>query len=90
VRDSGVRGVSLYLSTGAGVARVRVDDADVRLEPSGSGESADALGEGNLAHLLFRGSNAAADERLGTRPDASLLRTLFPEKDFVVWRADAF
>ena len=90
VRDSGVRGGSFYLSTSAGGAEVRVSDAEVRLGPSGSGEPVDALGEGGLAHLLFRGFDGAAGERFGARPDASLLRTLFPEQDFVVWRADAF
>ena len=53
-------------------------------------EPVGALGEGDLAHLLFRGFDGAAGVRFGARPDASLLRTLFPEQDFVVWRADAF
>jgi hypothetical protein len=49
-------------------------------------------GAGELvpSHLLFRGFDGAAGKRFDARPDSSLLRRLFPEQDFVVWRADAF
>ncbi len=49
-----------------------------------------ALGEEDLAHLFFRGFDAVGKERLCAREDVSLLRTLCPVQDFVVWRADAF
>jgi predicted N-acetyltransferase YhbS len=79
VRESGTRGGSFYLSTSAGRAEVRVSDEEVGLGPSGSGEPADALGEEDLAHLLFRGFDDAAGKRFDARPDSSLLQTLFPE-----------
>jgi hypothetical protein len=90
VRESGARGGSFCLSTSSGRAEVRVSEEEVGLDPSGSGEPADALGEEDLAHLLFRGFDDAAGKRFDARPDSSLLQTLFPEQDFVVWRADAF
>jgi hypothetical protein len=67
-----------------------VSDEGVRLDSLGAGELANALGEEELAHLLFRGFDGAAGKRFDARPDSSLLRTLFPKQDFVVWRADAF
>jgi hypothetical protein len=48
------------------------------------------LGEGDLAHLLFHGFDAAAATRLEHRGDADILRSLFPAQDFIIWPADAF
>ncbi len=90
VRRSDGRGGSLHLATSAGRAEVRVSDSGVRIDEREDDHAVEALGEGGLAHLLFRGFDAVGEERLGAREDASLLRTLFPAQDFVVWRADAF
>ena len=49
-----------------------------------------SVDERAFAHLLFRGFDAAAGERVAAVRDPSLLRVLFPAQDFVVWRADAF
>jgi hypothetical protein len=38
----------------------------------------------------FRGLGAAGDERFDARSESSLLRVLFPEQDFVIWRSAAF
>jgi hypothetical protein len=67
-----------------------VSNSGVRIKEREDDYAADALGEGDLAHLLFRGFDAVGEERLGAREDASLLRTLFPAQDFVVCRADPF
>ena len=90
LRTSGGGGGSFSLAAGAGHAEVRVSDEGVRIYPLRAGGAAHALDERAFAHLLFRGYDAAADERLGARPDSALLRGLFPEQDFVLWRADAF
>ena len=90
VRQSDVRGGSLHLATSAGQAEVRVSDSGVQIDEQNDDQAVDALGEEDLAHLLFRGLDDVGKERLGAREDASLLRTLFPAQDFVVWRADAF
>ena len=87
VRESGGRGGSFHLATSVDSAEVRVSDEEVRLDTSGVGEPADALDESEFAHLLFRGFDDAASKRFDARP---LLRTLFPEQDFVIWQADAF
>ena len=89
-RASGAPAGSFRLATSAGRAEVWVGDEWVQLDSLGAGEPANALGEDELAHLLFHGFDAAAGERFDARSDSSLLRTLFPEQDFVVWRADAF
>jgi predicted N-acetyltransferase YhbS len=90
VRQSDGRGGSLHLATSAGRAEVRVSNPGVRINEREDDYAVDALGEGDLAHLLFRGFDTVGEERLGAREDASLLRTLFPAQDFVVWRADPF
>jgi predicted GNAT family N-acyltransferase len=90
VRQSDGRGGSLHLATSAGQAEVLVSESGVRVDEREDDHAANALGEGDLAHLLFRGFDDVGKERLGAREDASLLRTLFPTQDFVVWRADAF
>ena len=90
VRQSDVPGGSLHLATSAGQAEVRVSDSGVQIDEQNDDQAVDALGEEDLAHLLFRGLDDVGKERLGAREDASLLRTLFPAQDFVVWRADAF
>ncbi len=84
----GHRGGSLRISTDAGCAEIRVDGGGVRVEYRADG--AGAMGEGEFAHLLFRGFDETAAVHLGARPDSELLRVLFPEQDFVVWRTDAF
>ncbi|MDQ4106977.1 MAG: hypothetical protein M3157_07390, partial [Actinomycetota bacterium] len=88
LQSSGHRGGSLHVSGAAGRAEMRVDGSGVEVESRAS--QACALGEGEFAHLLFRGFDETAAGRLGDRPDSDLLRVLFPEQDFVVWRADAF
>ena len=90
VQESGGRGGSFQLATSAGSAEVWVSDEEVQLDTSGVGETADALDEGEFAHVLFCGFDAAAGKRFGARSDSPLLRTLFPEQDFVIWRSDAF
>jgi predicted N-acetyltransferase YhbS len=90
VRASGTQGGSFRLSTNAGHHEVRVSDEGVVCDASRKGEPSEALDEGRFAHLLFRGFDGAADERIGANRDPSLLRVLFPEQDFVIWRADAF
>ena len=90
VRESGGRGGSFHLATSAGSAEVWVSDEEVQLDTSEVGEPADALDESEFARLLFRGFDEAAGKRFGARSDSPLLRTLFPEQDFVIWRSDAF
>jgi hypothetical protein len=64
---------------------------ELRGPPVSTGEVANALNERAFAHLMFRGFDAAAtEERIGAGQNPSLLRALFPEQDFVIWRADAF
>lgn len=89
-RQSDGRGGSLHLAASAGRAEVQVSNSGVRINERKDDYAVDALGEGDLAHLLFRGFDAVGEERFGAREDASLLRRLFPEQDFVVWRADPF
>ncbi len=90
VRASGDLGGSFRISTGAGPAEVRADATGIRVQPEETQGAEVSLDERAFAHLLFRGFDAAAGERVGAVRDASLLRILFPEQDFVVWRADAF
>jgi predicted N-acetyltransferase YhbS len=89
VRGSGSRGGSFRLATSAGNAELRVSAEEVRIL-HGTGEPAHTLDERAFAHLLFRGFDENAEEHLGAGQDLSLLRTLFPAQDFVVWRSDAF
>jgi predicted acetyltransferase len=90
VRTSGTRGGCFRLSTSAGTARVSVSTSELRLDRQETEKGEGSLNEGSFVHLLFRGFDGVADERLDADPDPSLLRVLFPEQDFVVWRADAF
>jgi hypothetical protein len=48
------------------------------------------LDERAFVHLLFRGFDGSASDFIGAQPNSSLLQVLFPEQDFVIWRADAF
>jgi predicted N-acetyltransferase YhbS len=89
VRESGGRGGSFRLATSVDSAELRVSAEEVRIL-RGVSEPAHALGERAFAHLLFRGFDEEAEERPGVGQDSSLLRTLFPAQDFVVWRSDAF
>ncbi len=90
IKASGNRGGSFRLSTGAGTAEVRVSASGIRVDRQGREGEGISLDERAFAHLLFRGFDAAAVERVGNVRDPPLLRVLFPEQDFVVWRADAF
>jgi predicted GNAT family N-acyltransferase len=90
VRASGTRGGSFRLSAAhAGGAEVWVSASGVRVDRQEREKAAISLNEGAFAHLLFRGFDAAA-QRIGADQDLTFLRVLFPEQDFVVWRADAF
>ena len=89
VRSSGSRGGSFRLSTDAGRAEVRVSASGIQVGTQEDGEVAPLLNERTFAHLLFRGLDETA-VHLGVQSDSDLLRVLFPEQDFVVWRADAF
>lgn len=90
VRSSGSRGGSFRLSTDAGCAEVRVSASGIRVGTQMDGDAAPLLDERAFAHLLFRGFDGAAGDLIGAQPNSSLLRVLFPEQDFVIWRADAF
>ncbi len=90
IRKSGNRDDSFPLSTSAGTAEVRVGASGIRVDRQETEGGTISVDERAFAHLLFRGFDAAADERVGTVRDPSLLRVLFPEQDFVVWRADVF
>ncbi|MDP9440562.1 MAG: GNAT family N-acetyltransferase [Actinomycetota bacterium] len=90
METSGSRGGSFRLSTRAGTAEVRASFSGVRVYRQETEGVRTSLGERAFAHLLLRGFDAAAGERVGTVRDPSLLAALFPEQDFVVWRADAF
>jgi hypothetical protein len=89
VRESGGQNGSFHLATSVGSAEVRVSAEEIRII-QGISEPANALDERAFAHLLFRGFDEDAEGRLGVGQDLSLLRTLFPEQDFVVWQSDAF
>jgi predicted N-acetyltransferase YhbS len=90
IRASGNRDSSFRLSTSAGTAEVRVSASGIRLDRQETEGVVISVDERAFAYLLLRGFDVAADERVGTVRDSSLLRVLFPEQDFVVWRADAF
>jgi len=89
VRESGGRDGTLHLATSGGSAEVRVSAEEIRILQDTSGP-ANARSSSAFAHLLFRGFDEDAEARLGVGQDLSLLRKLFPEQDFVVWRSDAF
>jgi hypothetical protein len=89
MRNSGGRDGTFQLATSVGSDEVRVNAKEIRII-QGIGDPANALDERAFAHLLFRGFDEDAEARLGVGQDLSLLRTLFPEQDFVVWGSDAF
>lgn len=90
VQESGSKGGFVRLATSTGHAEIRVSNGNVEIELT-SGEGAMlALSEGEFAHLLFHGFDAAANNRIGNRLNAALLPALFPEQDFVIWQADVF
>jgi hypothetical protein len=90
IEASGNRGGSFRLSTGAGTVEVRASASGIRVDWQGTEGAAISVDERGFGRLLFRGFDAGAAERLDDVRDAALLRTLFPQQDFVVWRADAF
>ena len=90
IRTSGNGDDSFRLSTSAGTAEVRVSALGIRVDRQETERVAFSVDERAFAHLLFRGFDGAADERVCTVPNPSLLQALFPEQDFVVWRADVF
>jgi hypothetical protein len=90
IEASGNRGGSFRLSTGAGTVEVRASASGIRVDWQGTEGAAISVDERGFGRLLFRGFDASAAERLDDVRDAALLRTLFPQQDFVVWRADAF
>jgi predicted N-acetyltransferase YhbS len=90
IRSSGNPDGSFRLSTSAGTAEVGVSASGIRVDRQETEGVTISVDERAFAHLLFRGFDAAADERVGTVRDSSLLQVLFPEQDFVVWRADVF
>ncbi len=90
MRSSGSPGGSFRLSTDAGCAEVGVSSSGIRVGTQTGGDAAPLLDERAFAHLLFRGFDGAAGDLIGAQPNPSLLRVLFPEQDFVIWRADAF
>jgi hypothetical protein len=49
-----------------------------------------SLSEADLGHLLFHGYDPVAARRFGHLQDADVLRSLFPEQDFIIWPSDAF
>jgi predicted N-acetyltransferase YhbS len=89
MRKSGGQDGTFQLATSVGSAEVRVNAKEIRII-QGIGDPTNALDERAFAHLLFRGFDEDAEARLGVGQDLSLLRTLFPEQDFVVWGSDAF
>lgn len=89
VRSSGSRGGSFWLSTDTSRAEVRVSASGIQVGTQEDGEVAPLLNERTFAHLLFHGLDETA-VHLGVQADSDLLRVLFPEQDFVIWRADAF
>nr|WP_238361369.1 GNAT family N-acetyltransferase [Actinopolymorpha pittospori] len=48
------------------------------------------IGPGLLTALLLWGAADRLEPHLATRPDAPLLRSLFPRQDGVLWQADSF
>jgi hypothetical protein len=73
-------GGSFRLSTSAGTAEVGVSASGIRLDRQEEEGVTISVDERAFAHLLFRGFDAAAGERVGTVRDPSLLGTLFPSE----------
>jgi hypothetical protein len=84
IKTSGNRGGSFRLSAGAGTAEVRASSSGIRIYRQETEGVAISVDEQAFAYLLFRGFDTAADERVATVRDPSLLRVLFPAQDFVV------
>jgi hypothetical protein len=84
IKTSGNRGGSFRLSAGAGTAEVRASGSGIRIYRQETEGVAISVEEQAFAYLLFRGFDTAADERVATVRDPSLLRVLFPAQDFVV------
>ena len=74
----------------AGRAEVQVTNGYLLVKVQGVAKEALHLNEREFAHLLFHGFDERARHHFGKRPDASFLRVLFPEQDFVIWQSDAF
>ena len=81
---------SLILATGSGQKVLDIRNAHIQASIPHGAVAAPLLSERELAHLLLRGFDVSATKLLGDRPDESVLRTLFPEQDFVIWLADVF
>jgi hypothetical protein len=81
---------SLILATGSGQKVLDIRNAQIQASTPHGAVAAPLLSERELAHLLLRGFDVSATKLLGDRPDESVLRTLFPEQDFVIWLADVF
>jgi GNAT superfamily N-acetyltransferase len=90
VQSSGSGGGSFQLSTDAGRAEVRVSASGIEVDTQTDIDVAPLLDERAFVHLLFRGFDGSAGDSIGAQPNSSLLQVLFPEQDFVIWRADAF
>jgi GNAT superfamily N-acetyltransferase len=90
IREAGRSEGALYLSTSVGRVSIRISNANIQTNELSVAETAPSLNEREFAHLLFHGFDEHADNLIGNRPDASFLRLLFPEQDFVIWQADAF
>ena len=82
--------VTLVLATSWGAAEIRASAAGLQIRRTDAAAAEQSLNEEELAHLLFHGFDTAAAELFDGRPDAPLLRALFPPQDFVLWMADAF
>jgi predicted N-acetyltransferase YhbS len=80
----------VVLVTSGGCAAIRGDPTGLQIDPTASAVGESALNESELAHLLFRGFDEAAEALFDGRPEGPLLRVLFPVQDFVFWQADAF
>jgi N-acetylglutamate synthase-like GNAT family acetyltransferase len=90
VQEAGIREGILCLSTSAGRAEVQVTNGHLQVNVQSVAGEAPHLNEHEFAHLLFHGFDERAHHHFGKRPDASFLRVLFPEQDFVIWQSDAF
>jgi predicted N-acetyltransferase YhbS len=90
LRGASSIGGRLSLSSSAGSAQLALTETDLIVHTTTTPDPRASLNEGELAHLLFHGYDAAAAERFHGRENAPLLETLFPAQDFVIWPADAF
>jgi predicted N-acetyltransferase YhbS len=91
MRDAGGSEGALHLFTSAGEAAIRIrSNGNIQVKEPGATGTASSLNEREFAHLLLHGFDERAEDMCGKRQDASFLRMLFPEQDFVIWKADAF